>query len=69
MQNFTKYLVLIIFGFCFQNIIAQDSIPKTKNSEKIIALKNTIERIKIEEKEALKKEVEAIDLKVKKRRN
>lgn len=65
MQTITKYLLLLILSFSLQFVKAQDSIPKVANNEKIELLKKSKEQVEIEEKEALKGEVEAIDIRQK----
>ena len=64
MQTITKYLVLIILAFSVQQINAQDSIQNSINNSKIETLKKVKEAIKIEERELLKSEVEAINLRL-----
>ncbi len=61
MQIITKYLVLIILGLCVTQSYAQDTIQKTKTTNKIEILKKLKETIKTEERELLKSEVEAIN--------
>ncbi|MCH7525721.1 MAG: hypothetical protein IIC74_12210, partial [Bacteroidetes bacterium] len=61
MQTITKYLVLIILGFCVIQANAQDSIQSNKNTYKIENLKKVKEKVKTEERELLKAEVEAIN--------
>lgn len=65
MQTITKYLLLIIFSISAHMLSAQDSIPQTNNSEKITLLKDAKAEVEIQEKAALKAEVEAIDLRQK----
>lgn len=61
MQVITKYLVLIILGFCVMQTNAQDSLKNSVNKSKIESLKKAKETIKTEERELLKPEVEAIN--------
>ncbi len=61
MQTITKYLVLIILGFCVIQANAQDTIQNTTNTYRIETLKKAKESIKAEERELLKAEVEAIN--------
>ncbi|GAA4268402.1 hypothetical protein [Hyunsoonleella aestuarii] len=61
MQTITKYLALVILCLSVQLINAQDTIPKINNKEKIADLEAIKERIKTEEREFLKTEVEAIN--------
>ncbi|MFS4482270.1 hypothetical protein ACKGJY_04590 [Hyunsoonleella sp. 2307UL5-6] len=65
MQTVIKYLVLLILSLNVQCVLAQDTISKTKHQAEINTLKNAITKVKYEEKEALKAEVEAIDLRLK----
>ncbi|RLD28571.1 MAG: hypothetical protein DRI75_06290 [Bacteroidetes bacterium] len=61
MQTITKYLVLIILGFCVMQANAQDTIQNNKNVYKIEILKKAKESIKSVERELLMAEVEAIN--------
>ncbi len=61
MQTITKYLVPIVLFLSVQLINAQDSIPAVKNSKNIEMLNKVKVTIENEEREALKKEVEAIN--------
>ena len=61
MQIITKYLTLIILGFCVMQTNAQDSLQNSINNSKIETLKKIKEIIKTEERELLKSEVEAIN--------
>ncbi|WP_027138570.1 hypothetical protein [Gaetbulibacter saemankumensis] len=62
MQNIiSNYLCLIILFFCFQLVVAQDSIPAMKNARNIEMLNKLKEKIKEEEKQYLKEEIEAIN--------
>jgi len=61
MQIITKYLVLVILGFCVIQTNAQDSIQNSINNSKIETLKKIKETIKTDERELLKLEVEAIN--------
>ena len=65
MQIITKYTVLIVLSLAMQCLPAQDSIQNPLQNEKINSLKNAIKAVEAEEKEALKAEVEAIDLRLK----
>lgn len=65
MQTITNYLALIVLCLCVQLINAQDSIPKV-NKEKIETLKEFKEQINKEEREFLKVEVEAINMRLEK---
>lgn len=66
MQTITKYLVLLILSLNVHYALAQDTIPKAVNQTEINKLKQAIDNVKAEEKAALKAEVEAIDLRLKK---
>lgn len=57
MQNFTKFLVVIALVFAAQQMAAQE----TKNEDEIARLKAQREYVQNSEKDALKKEVEAIN--------
>ena len=61
MQTFTKYLALIVLCVSMQLINAQDTIQNVNNKDKIETLKEIKARIKNEEREFLKVEVEAIN--------
>lgn len=61
MQTITKYLALVILCLSVQLINAQDTISKINNKEKVTHLEAIKERIKTEEREFLKTEVEAIN--------
>jgi hypothetical protein len=61
MQIITKYLVLIILGFCVMQVRAQDSLQNSIKTNKIETLKEAKESIKTEERELLKTEVVAIN--------
>lgn len=65
MQTITNYLALLVLCLCVQFINAQDSIPKV-NKEKIETLKELKEQINTEEREFLKVEVEAINMRLEK---
>lgn len=64
MQTITKYLVLIVLGLNVQIINAQDSIQNVNNKHKIETLKEVREQIKEEERNFLKAEVEAINMRL-----
>ena len=64
MQTITKYLALAVLCLHVQFINAQNTIVKTNNHAKIKVLKQTKEGIKNEEREYLKIEVEAINLRL-----
>lgn len=66
MQTITKYLALIVLTLNVQLIKAQDTIQNTKNQTKIESLKSIKERIKAEERDFLKAEVEAINMRLEK---
>ncbi|APY10537.1 hypothetical protein BWZ22_04455 [Seonamhaeicola sp. S2-3] len=65
MQTITNYLALLVLCLCVQLSNAQDSIPKV-NKEKIETLKALKEQINEEEREFLKVEVEAINIRLEK---
>lgn len=66
MQTITKCLVVLILSLSVECLLAQDSIPKVNNQTKITELKEMKTKIEAEEKEALKVEVERIDLRLQK---
>jgi len=66
MQIITKYLTLAVLCLSTQLINAQDSIQKVINKEKIETLKETKVQIQREERDFLKAEVEAINLRLEK---
>ena len=66
MQTFTKYLALVVLCVSMQLINAQDTIQNVNNKDKIEILKEIKERIKNEEREFLKIEVEAINVRLEK---
>jgi hypothetical protein len=66
MQTITKHLVLLALAFSAQLILAQDSIQNVNNKERIEALIAFKETIKNQERDFLKNEVEAINLKLEK---
>ncbi len=66
MQTITKYLALAVLCVSVQLINAQDTIQNVNNKEKIETLKEIKERIKSEERDFLKTEVEAINLRLEK---
>lgn len=61
MQTIIKYVVLAVLCFHVQLINAQDSIPPLKNRKNIEMLERVKVTIEKEEREFLKKEVEAIN--------
>ncbi|MBJ6366566.1 hypothetical protein [Snuella sedimenti] len=61
MQTITKYLVLLALGLSVQLIQAQDTIPAIKNRKNIEMLEEVKFTIEKEERDYLKKEVEAIN--------
>ena len=63
MRTITNYLALLVLCLSVQLINAQDTIPQA-NKNKIEVLKEAIEKIKTEEREFLKIEVEAINLRL-----
>lgn len=67
MQTITKYLVLALLSLNVCLINAQDSIPVTTNHKKIDALKALKDKVKAEERNYLKAEVEAINLRLEKK--
>ncbi|MBP0903106.1 hypothetical protein ACFSKN_14120 [Mariniflexile gromovii] len=64
MQTITKYLALAVLSLSVQIINAQDSIPNGKNKDKIEVLENLKEQIQNEERNFLKAEVEAINIRL-----
>ena len=64
MQTITKYLVLLVLSLNVQLINAQDTIQGVNNKDKISTLKSIKEDIKNQEREFLKIEVEAINLRL-----
>lgn len=64
MQTITKYLVLIVLGLNVHLINAQDTIRNVNNKAEIERLKSAKDGIVKEEKEFLKVEVEAINLRL-----
>ena len=62
MYTITKYLALSMLCLSVQVINAQDSIKKVNNKDKIESLIEIKEQIKTQEREFLKAEVEAINL-------
>ncbi len=61
MQTITKYLVLAVLCLNVHLINAQDTITNTNNQEKIKTLETLKDKIKTQEREYLKEEVEAIN--------
>ncbi|NMH87192.1 hypothetical protein [Flavivirga algicola] len=66
MQIITKYLAFAILCVSVQLINAQDTIQNVNNKDKIETLKEIKERIKNEERDFLKAEVEAINKRLEK---
>lgn len=66
MQTITKHLVLLALLFSMQLIYAQDSIQNGNNQSKIKVFKELKEQIQNEERNFLKVEVEAINLRLEK---
>lgn len=64
MYTITKYLALAVLCLSVQVINAQDTIQKVNNKEKIESLIETKEQIKTQERDFLKAEVEAINVRV-----
>ena len=64
MYTITKYLALAVLCLSVQVINAQDTIQKANNKEKIESLIETKEQIKTQERDFLKAEVEAINVRV-----
>ena len=62
MRTITTYLVSIILVFSIAISNAQDSTPENDNAEKIEILKELKNKIKIEEREFLKEEVDFPDM-------
>jgi hypothetical protein len=61
MNTITKHVVLLMLCLIVSNVNAQDTIQKTSSQYKIEALNDLKEKIKNEEREYLKQEVEAIN--------
>lgn len=61
MKTITMYLALIMLSLSLQCTFAQDSIVVKPNSEKIESLEQLKERIKKEERDLLKAEVESVN--------
>ncbi|GAA3597027.1 hypothetical protein Q4Q39_08575 [Flavivirga amylovorans] len=66
MQTIAKYLALVVLCVSVQLINAQDTIQNVNNKDKIETLKEIKERIKNEERNFLKAEVEAINMRLEK---
>lgn len=66
MKTITMYIALIMLSSSLQSIYAQDSIVVKPNSEKIETLIQLKERIKKEEREFLKSEVESVNQRLEK---
>lgn len=66
MQTITKYLALAVLVLNVHLINAQDTIQNTKNQAKIESLTALKDKIKTEERDFLKAEVEAITLRLEK---
>jgi len=64
MQTFTKFLAVLIFLFSSAQIHAQEINASGNNAEKIEILQKQKERIQNEERELLKAEVEAINMRL-----
>lgn len=64
MQTITKFLALLVLCLNVQLIHAQDTIHNVNNKHKIEELKSLKEEIKNQEREFLKAEVEAINLRL-----
>ncbi|MDG1728479.1 MAG: hypothetical protein P8K68_05160 [Algibacter sp.] len=64
MQTITKHIMMLILALSIQFIYAQDTISNRNNKYKIETLKDIKERIKEEERNFLKAEVEAINLRL-----
>ncbi|AUP80135.1 hypothetical protein [Flavivirga eckloniae] len=64
MQTLVKYLIFATLFVCAQLINAQDTIQNVNNKDKIKTLLEIKERIKTEERDFLKAEVEAINLRL-----
>ena len=67
MQTITKLLALLVLLLSVQFINAQDTIQNPNNKYKIEELQKVKDEIKIQEREFLKVEVEAINLRLEKR--
>src|SRR5690606_15913207 len=66
MQTITKHLVLLALLLSAQLISAQDTIQKVNNKDKIKVFESLKEQIQKEERDFLKVEVEAINLRLEK---
>ena len=66
MQTITKYLALIVLTLNVHLINAQDTIQNTSNKTRIVAFKVFKETIKTQERDFLKAEVEAINVRLEK---
>ena len=66
MQTITKHLVLLALLLSVQLISAQDTIQKVNNEDKIKVFESLKEQIQKEERDFLKVEVEAINLRLEK---
>ncbi|SFZ89233.1 hypothetical protein SAMN05428642_10166 [Flaviramulus basaltis] len=66
MQTITKFLALLMLSLSVQFISAQDTIQNSNNQYKIEELQKVKDEIKIQEREFLKVEVEAINLRLEK---
>ncbi|MDO5972274.1 hypothetical protein Q4Q35_20945 [Flavivirga aquimarina] len=64
MQTIVKYLILATLSVCTQLINAQDTIQNVNNKEQIKTLLEIKERIKTEERDFLKAEVEVINMRL-----
>ncbi|MCB0448961.1 MAG: hypothetical protein KDC97_02475 [Confluentibacter sp.] len=61
MQTITKYFVLIVLSLAMQILNAQDTIKKPSDNDKLETFQKAKDQIANEERELLKKEVEAIN--------
>ncbi|WP_316930061.1 hypothetical protein [Siansivirga zeaxanthinifaciens] len=64
METITKVIALIVLSLSVQFIQAQDTIQKTNNEKKIAYLNNLKDQINEEERNFLKEEVEAINVRL-----
>lgn len=67
MQTITKYLALIVLCLNVHLINAQGTIKNSNNQDEIKVLTKSIEKIKTQERELLKNEVEAINSRLEKK--
>jgi len=61
MQTITKFLVLLALSFSMLQLNAQDTSEKSEVDKKIELLQELKEKVKANEKEVLKQEIEAIN--------